>query len=207
MNSIFSPYNFVYLAFFLVFISCGSAEENTSTETIEVADNTLEKFYQIDTNLSEITWTGTMVGMYEHTGKLKVASGDFTMLGGELMTGELVIDLNSMSTSDENYSEDKSSEMLIQHLKSADFFDVETSPKVIFKLLSHEKGELTIKGIAQSYELLDMVVTPNGENIMIQGTLSFDRNHFNVSFKHPLKENVINDEVQCGFKIIGIPKG
>src|SRR4051812_26497422 len=66
-----------------------------------------------------VTWTGTGVGK-SHTGTLNIKSGTVQLQGEEVISGNFVVDMNSLT-----YENKK----LEGHLKSADFFDVASYPE------------------------------------------------------------------------------
>lgn len=93
------------------------------------------------------------------------------------------------------------------HLRSSDFFNVETYPKITFKSLNITKvadkkykltGDLTMKNVTKSVSF-DMTLTGTSKNMLTQKSLvgfkltsSIKRSDFNITFASPL----VGDEVQ-----------
>ncbi|GGF57876.1 polyisoprenoid-binding protein [Marmoricola endophyticus] len=116
--------------------------------------------------------------------------GQFDTFHGTLTTGatpaettaNATIDLNSVNTGDEGRD---------GHLRSADFFDVETHGQMTFTSTSFDGekavGELTIKGVTKPVEL-DVEVNGiggdpwGGTRIGIDATTTITRQDFGVSF-------------------------
>lgn len=118
------------------------------------APNKKEK-KEIKPNKSKITWTGKKVGG-EHTGTIELHSGHIFVKNGELVGGELIINMRSIAVTDLS---GKSKTDLEKHLKSDDFFGAEAFPVAILKITSAKKtgrdlykvkANLTLKGITQS---------------------------------------------------------
>jgi polyisoprenoid-binding protein YceI len=196
----------VGLALIFSLASCGNSSDAVN-ENDEAGNDLKEVVYAIDSSSSEIIWSGTMLGMYSHSGTLKVKSGSVIMVGDKVTGGDIIVDMTSIFPNDGNYSEEKTKAMLAKHLGSADFFDVEGFPEASFKMFSAEKGELTIKGESEVIGLSEYDKTKGDGTIALKGEFTFDRKHFAVAFEHPLKENVISDEIQCIFKINGAIEG
>ena len=120
--------------------------------------------------------------------------GQFTTFEGSLVTGDelgatratATIDLTSIDTRDEQRD---------QHLRSKDFFDVETSGQMTFTTTSFDGatavGELTIKGITKPVELdvefLGSGVDPWGNpRLGFEATTVINRKDWGVDFNIPL---------------------
>jgi polyisoprenoid-binding protein YceI len=107
---------------------------------------------------SELNWTGKKV-TGEHHGKINLKEGIVTLKKDKVLSGKFVIDMNSIDDLDLPAGEwhDK----LVGHLKSDDFFGVQTYPEAILVLTGSTpfekgkakvKGNLTIKGITNPVE-------------------------------------------------------
>ncbi len=120
--------------------------------------------------------------------------GQFETFEGRLTTGtslsetraEATIDLNSINTRDAQRD---------AHLRSADFFDVETSGPMSFATTSFDgetaRGELTIKGVTRPVELevefLGTGQDPWGnERLGFEATTVINRKEWGVDFNVPL---------------------
>lgn len=154
---------------------------------------------EINLNKSVVTWTGNKIGGSHH-GEVKIKSGYFELKNGNLVDGNVVMDMNSITNldvKDEDYNK-----KLVGHLKSDDFFGVEKYPTSTFKLTQAGKftngkaiitGVLTIKGKSEN---ISGEVTKNGDTYLSQ--LKVDRSKYDVrygskSFFGNLGDKVIDD--------------
>jgi polyisoprenoid-binding protein YceI len=122
--------------------------------------------------------------------------GRFASFSGTIVTAEnplessvdITVDLNSITTNQEQRD---------GHLRSADFFEVETYPTMTYKATGARQegdhfvldGELTLKGVTKAVPLT-FEVNGIGENPMTSGTVagfsghaSINRKDFNVNFE------------------------
>lgn len=110
-----------------------------------------EKTYTLDASKTTLQWEGTFVGDgHSHKGMIAVTNGTVTYKGEEFQSGNFVIDMNSISTSDLSGGKKQS---LDNHLKNtgkpgeeADFFDAIKFPdtKVTVKEVSDKEMKLVI---------------------------------------------------------------
>jgi polyisoprenoid-binding protein YceI len=94
-----------------------------------------------DAGKTKLEWLGEKV-TGKHEGTINLQSGWLSMKDGKIQSGEFVIDMNSITITDNN-------ERLLGHLKSDDFFGVEkfpTSKLVITESTAFDKGTATVKG-------------------------------------------------------------
>lgn len=161
--------------------------------------------FNLDPATSNVRWYGEKITRSKHTGTIAVKSGSIEMKGGQIVTGEVVMDMPSINCLDLQ-GEEKTD--LEGHLKSPDFFDVTKFPEAKFVITSSQsttaidhqtKGKLTIKGVTKDFDA-KLVVVPTGDGVTIGGGLLFDRSQFNVKygsgkFFKDLGDDLINDEV------------
>ena len=125
--------------------------------------------------------------------------------------GEINIEMTSLTNTD---MEGEWSDKLVEHLKSADFFDTENHPNATFKLnevihqselLHLASGILTIKGI--SNPLSFPIQIKNTDSIMeISGLAEVDRTLYDVkygsaSFFDSLGDKAINNLFELNFEL------
>jgi polyisoprenoid-binding protein YceI len=178
-----------------VLSSCGNsgqqAEETPQKVTLSM---------EADPAVSTVAWSGTMVGVYTHTGTVALTSGTFVVEDGVVVSGEFSADLTNMAATDENYNVEEGStpDKLIGHLQSADFFDVENHPSAKFVVTGNDggavKGNLTVRGVTNEEVLQDVVV--NAETGEASAKLNFDRQKYGVAWKHWLQDMVLEDEIK-----------
>jgi len=155
--------------------------------------------YEVKTSESNLKWTGKKVAG-SHYGQIDLKEGSFTLKNDQIESGKFVIDMNSITCDDLTGDMNKS---LVGHLKSDDFFSVESYPEATL-LLSEStklnngkataKGLLTIKGITHPVEF-EAKQTGN----KFSAVISVDRTLYNVrygsgKFFSNLGDNMISDE-------------
>ena len=150
----------------------------TATATEPVADEKKE----VNTETSNVTWKAYKV-TGSHTGTVDLNSGALMFDGDKLTGGEFEVNMPTLVTTD---LEGESKGKLEGHLKSDDFFGVESHPtaKLVFTAVeasgknSYEvTGDLTIKGITK----------PVTFDVSIYGskataTLKVDRTNYDVKY-------------------------
>ena len=168
--------------------------------------------YHVDTQASNIVWTGYKV-TGKHTGTVKVKSGNLTMDNGVLTGGTFEVDMNSITDTD---MEGEYAGKLVGHLKSDDFFGVNSFPTakfVITRAIPQDSkgnykilGDLTIKGTTKPAKLLANVMEANGE-VKASGNITIDRSEYNVrygsgSFFDDLGDKTIYDEFDLNVSLV-----
>ena len=91
---------------------------------------------KVDAEKSSIEWIGKKVGG-EHNGNIKLKSGAMEIKSDQIVSGNFVIDMESMTNID--LGSDEYKQKLIGHLKSDDFWPVIFSPFSIFSRISFHK--------------------------------------------------------------------
>ncbi len=143
--------------------------------------------FNVDTDLSSVKWEGSKVVKGLHTGTISVKSGSLTFKDGELLTGDLVIDMTSLSNTD---LKGAMKEKLEKHLKSDDFFGVEKFPESRFELSSVSSlgnsgftasGKLTIKSNTHPLKF-DFNIGKDGNNQILTGKINIDRSIYDVKY-------------------------
>ena len=215
----------------LFYISCTSApksDEAKTTEAKEVAENTTDQKWRLDTAASKIEWVGTKVTGY-HTGNVPVKNGEISVKNGEVTGGKFVLDLANMQVVGPKSVDAASSKKLLGHLKSADFFDVEKNPEGSFELTGVRpyqgtaikdstdprqelidkyrvtdpthivSGNLTLKGVTKNVEF-PARITVSGDNA--EAIAKFNINRKDWGIVYPGKpDDLIKDAVHLGISI------
>lgn len=134
----FIPYIFLLFSFI---ISCENPHEQAAevTEAQEVKKIAPEqtvniKRYVIRPTGSELNWVGRKPAG-KHFGSLGIEKGSVYVQEDSIVSGKIVIDMDDIDVVDLKSDED-SYMKLVSHLKSADFFDVETYPYATFEIIS-----------------------------------------------------------------------
>jgi len=153
----------------------------------------------------------------QHNGTIAVKSGNLYMKENTPVGGDFVIDMQSIKVLD--IQDPEYNGKLTNHLRSADFFDVDSNPEATFVITqivrSKESettydltGNLTIKGISKSVSFPVDIIT---EGETFQGStpeFTIDRAAYDIKFKskkffNNLKDDFINDEIALVIKING----
>ena len=162
--------------------------------------------YKVDTQASSIDWIGRKI-TGQHTGKIKISSGDLLVNGNAIKGGSFVMDMNSMNSD---------SQKLTGHLKTDDFFSVEKNPTskfVITKVTGAGKdrinviGDLTIKGITQSISFPATVKKEGNAIVAVAKNVMIDRSKFDIrygskSFFNDIGDKAIDDNFELGINLV-----
>ena len=196
-------YTFLML---FVLASCNTNPNQASTQQaqgIATADN----IYNIETTQSQITWTGREVSTSSHYGTLDFVSGNFEISNGAIVNGEFIVDMTSINNQD---MEGDSKARLEGHLKSDDFFSVESYPTAMILINSSElisdgkwnvSADLSIKGFTHPVNF-EMISSEDGWS----ANLVFDRSKYDVRFRsgsffENLGDKLIYDDIELSVNL------
>ena len=183
---------------------------------------------------SSLEWKGGLkVINNNHSGNLKLKSGNIYLNEGNKISGNIVINMMSITNID---LPDSKKEYLIGHLRSQDFFDVERFPKASFKINSSKilekqsdgkynmeiSGDLTIKSITKPI-IFTALIDLKSDIKSATGTMKFSRIDFGVQYRSEIKlddaksfwndlqttkkttmDKVIKDEIEVKFNIVSM---
>ena len=186
---------------FVSLVSC-NMNSNKTAETNDVAMTAADATYNIVQDKSSLIWTGREVSTTSHYGTINFTSGQFEIADGLISQGEFLVDMTSITVQDLTGG---SKERLEGHLRSDDFFSVESFPTAHLYISSSEvisngkwmvNGFLTIKDISHPV-LFEMVYTEDGWN----ANLVFDRSKYDVRFRsgtffENLGDKLIYDDIE-----------
>jgi polyisoprenoid-binding protein YceI len=166
--------------------------------------------YNVDNGHSFVSFTVKHMSVSSVRGEFKDYSADLTVDEADLGNSSinLKIDAASIDTRDEKRD---------GHLRSADFFEVETYPEIVFKSTKIEKtesgrfwatGDLTIKETTQEVvidlEINGPIKDPYGNHrVGAEGSVTIDRQEFGVKFSRLMDNGglVVGDDVQISFSL------
>jgi polyisoprenoid-binding protein YceI len=201
------------------FASCGDSKK-TAEETKDVLTGG-DTTYTVNTEASSVKWAGAKKMEGAHHGTVKVSEGTLSFTAGELSAGTFVIDMSTINNLD---SQDvKSKTNLLGHLKSADFFHVDTFPTAKFEVTGVEKtegsaegthkvtGNLTIKGQTHGISFPATITsTPTGATA--KAKFEINRNEWgivwggsketNKDVLNMLKDNLLKDMITFEVDIV-----
>ena len=190
----------------VILASCNTNPNQASTQQaqgVATADN----IYNIETAQSQITWTGREVSTSSHYGTLDFVSGNFEISNGSIVNGEFIVDMTSINNQD---MEGDSKARLEGHLKSDDFFSVESYPTAAISINSSElisdgkwnvSADLSIKGFTHPVNF-EMISSEDGWS----ANLVFDRSKYDVRFRsgsffENLGDKLIYDDIELSINL------
>jgi len=157
---------------------------------------------------SVVSWKGYKV-LGNHTGEIRIKEGKLDFDGDNLVGGNFVIDMSTISSTD---LEGETAQKLIGHLSSPDFFGISTFPTASFKItkvVSRGKagdykitGNLTIKDKTEEVTFNTLF-----DNNSATASFKIDRSKFDIrygsgSFFENLGDNTIYDEFDIDIKLV-----
>ena len=177
--------------------------------------------YVVDVAASTMTWSGskTLVENYVDAGTMQVKEGTIVVEGDTISQANFVFDMASIQAT--TMAKGGGQDALTGHLKSDDFFAVETYPTAEFVLtsavadadvsLSHRymlTGDLTIKGVTNAVSFPAVIAMRDGK-LSAEAAFDLDRTMWNVrygsdNFFDNLGENVISDLFTVAFTIVAV---
>ena len=169
--------------------------------------------YTINIEKSIINWTGKELSGESHNGTLNVYKGSIDVTDSQVQKGFVGADMQSLNCTDMS---GRGKTRLESHLKSDDFFGTEQHPFAMIQLeaikikskVSMGLGKMTIKDITHPIAF-PMTLSKVNENIIAEGTLTFDRSMYDVKFRSgafpdlfpDLGDNLIYDDVELTFHL------
>ena len=189
----------------------------------------------INMRSSILEWKGGLKFINnDHNGNLKIKGGNIYLQKDSKITGNIVIDMMSMTNID---LPDNRKDYLIGHLRSEDFFHVDRYPAASLEIKSSKvlekksngkynmqiSGDLTVKSTTKPVTFTALVDL-DSDIKSATGTMEFNRTDFDVQYrsemhlddaksfwnkmnttKEAVKDKVIQDKIEVMFNIISIP--
>lgn len=213
----------------VVFMAAACSSGGTKTEASDaqkVTKTGYDEAFVADANKSTIAWEGYKP-TGKHDGTIKISSGSLKVKDGKLIGGEFTVDMNSIVVLD--LTDPDRNAKLLGHLKSADFFEVESYPTAKFVItevqaidgskidMSKEKGDivpthaitgnLSMKNKTKSITFNAKVNLSDNKITASTNQFFIDRAQWNVqygsrSFFDDLKDNFINDEMGLTINLV-----
>jgi len=173
--------------------AAGLPVESGGSGDLSMAAGVPDGRYAVDVSASVIEWSGRNINTH-HYGRISLTSGAIAFEQGKLQTGNFVIDMHTIR----NLSlQDKGlRSMLLEHLASDDFFDVEHYPTAALTLTGWEpiadaspgtsngivSADLTIKDVTAPVSFPAMIVPQEDGSIKAQAMFDIDRTNWNVRY-------------------------
>ncbi len=167
--------------------------------------------YNVDAAASKITYVGKKV-TGEHTGNVSVKSGTLAFQGDAITGGEILVDMNSLTSTD--ITDKEYNAKYVGHMKSPDFFDTTKYPESKLVIKNSKKvaeglevtGDLTMIGqtkpvtfVVTDLKKTDSVVTGKS-NLKLNRTL-WGLKYGSGSFFKNLGDKAINDEFTLAIEL------
>jgi polyisoprenoid-binding protein YceI len=164
--------------------------------------------FVVDLEESYIGWTGRNL-INKHHGRLAIREGELLFENGKLQSGSVILDMTAITCAD--LAGTDLHDVLVDHLKGHDFFDVEVFPTagLLVKQANQQQAtiELTLKGISGEV-VIPLEAGLNEEGCPVtQAAFSIDRTEWNVLygsrrlFKR-LAGHLVNDRIEIELRLI-----
>lgn len=197
--------------FFLTFTACNNAPAGEKVEAKDAVAKTsvsADKSVELDAASCKINWEGTKAMGGGHQGTINIQKGNLDIKDGQLVGGNITIDMNSLA--DVDLADANKKAKLEGHLKSDDFFAVANHPTATFEIVkatpdAAEKGafkvtgNLTIKGITKSIEIPAKMEITDKMIALKTPPFTINRTEWDIKFHSGLmgtpKDMIINDNI------------
>lgn len=215
MKSIIRPL-FLFVAVTAISFSCkgpqGDKADVTDKKDVQLETKDYVAYY-VDQSASTVHWKGTKP-TGEHYGTVQISEGEVKVSDDKIVGGSFTIDLNTIVC--EDLEDPEMNGKLIGHLKSADFFHVDSFATANFEITEVKQiggeteygysisGNLTMKDITKNITFKASIEMGDGAISAYTNDFIIDRTMWNVNYGSKkvfdnLKDNFIHDEI--GLKI------
>ncbi len=156
----------------------------------------------INTTDSVVRWAGERVVGNKHTGTFPIKDGALLVKDDQLVGGSVTFDMPNLTVDDGSG--------VLNHLKTDDFFGVETYPEAMFEVTNITDdtitGNLTLRDITNELSFPATISQTDGV-WSVEGTVTIDRTLWDVkydsiTFFSDLADKAIRNEVPITFSLI-----
>ena len=204
----------------LAVATVGCKNDNKEANTAEAREaataNEEAVEFEVDTTASVIEWRGAKPTGF-HTGTIDIAEGSFYANDSIIESGNIVIDMNSITVTDLKGEQKQNLEAHLKGTvegKEGDFFNVNEFPDARFEVTGVTQnngqtilqGNLSLKGETKNVEF-PVNINQNGDTLELTSeTFTIDRTKWNVNYGSKsvfdsLGDNFINDEIELTIKV------
>jgi polyisoprenoid-binding protein YceI/rhodanese-related sulfurtransferase len=198
----------------------GCKSRGEPIERRERAQSLAPMRYDFDTEASLVEWRGSNLFNF-HTGVVQLTGGYLLVEDGKLVEGMGLVDMTSIRCTD--LTDSGLNGMLINHLRSTDFFDVAQFPLARFDIKSAEAlgvtpglpnqrihGSFNLRGAIHPLEIVASVARKEDDGFVAQAFLDIDRTMWGSvygsgKFFSRLGQHVVNDSIHLHLKIVTRP--
>ena len=199
------------LILFLVGCDSGKKSDNSSPTLNQLTPEAGTYSLLIDD--SELSWIGTELSTKTHTGTIDFTDGTIVVDSDNTISGNVKINMSTINVTD---LQGRSKEMLERHLRSSDFFEVESYSEAKFSFISKSfdklsnqisfVGDLTIKDITNPISF-NATLLETSPFLKAKAVLSFDRSKYDVRFRsgnffENLGDKLILDEIDVNIRLV-----
>ena len=178
--------------------------------------------HQVNVAKSRIEWTGRNL-LSAHCGTIKLRSGQIEVTDARPVRGGFTLDMDSIENSD--IPDSQLRQVLIRHLKSDDFFDVQRFPVAELQISKitplpdprsgspncEVAGKLTLRAVTGEI-LFRAILAPTPDGLLAADAhFDIDRTRWNVlygsgRFYEKLGKHLVNDDVSLALKVVTLPQ-
>ncbi|MEM9051050.1 MAG: YceI family protein [Bacteroidota bacterium] len=216
MKKVISLFSAMSMALFFVACGGGATTEESSSEEATTTEETTEEAgpsgsYTLSTDESMLAWEGSMlkiggVSLYGHNGTVALEKGMMTMEDGKIVDGTFVVNMTTITPTDEAYDEDNTPDKLVGHLSSPDFFAVDSFPTATFVVTGMEgdkiMGDMTIRGVTNPETIEGVSMDVMDGMVKAKGSMTIDRQKYGVAFSMGPGEKILSDDLGFEFTIV-----
>ena len=220
--------NILALATLLVFVQCAEdkpAEQPTSAETAKakpISYTAPSKEGAVSYAVTEGTvfWSAKKTLGQPHAGEIHVSNGELLVNGGQPISGNISMDMNSIMVT--NLTDGGEKRELESHLKHSDFFGVEKFPTGTFvfeEVIPNNTtpdfnwvvlGKLTLKGKTNPVNI-PVRLKFDGDVLTAESpTFQINRTHWGINFQSSVigtaKDKLIEDVIALSLRLKAAPK-
>ena len=205
-------YKFLF-SLILFFVGCDSGKKSDNSNPILNQLTPEAGTYSLLIDDSELSWIGTELSTKTHTGTIDFTDGTIVVDSDNTISGNVKINMSTINVTD---LQGRSKEMLERHLRSSDFFEVESFSEAKFSFISKSfdklsnqisfVGDLTIKDITNPISF-NATLLETSPFLKAKAVLSFDRSKYNVRFRsgnffENLGDKLILDDIDVNIRLV-----
>lgn len=172
----------------------------------------LQQNYKLDPNATKIEYVAGKVTGSNHTGNVTAKAGNLVFQGEEIVSGEVVVDMNSLTSTD--ITDKATNAKYVGHIKSADFFDTAKYPDAKIVIKNSKKtnkglevtGDLTFIGKTNPITFLVTDLKKSDSSVSAKSQLKIDRTKWGLKYGSgsifkELGDKAINDEFSLSINL------
>jgi len=203
----------ILFSIILFLVGCDSGKKSDNSNPILNQLTPEAGTYSLLIDDSELSWIGTELSTKTHTGTIDFTDGTIVVDNDNTISGNVKINMSTINVTD---LQGRSKEMLERHLRSSDFFEVESFSEAKFSFISKSfdklsnqisfVGDLTIKDITNPISF-NATLLETSPFLKAKAVLSFDRSKYNVRFRsgnffENLGDKLILDDIDVNIRLV-----